>query len=936
MKNRMIYLLLFILLGVGSYYPQTAKINYAEKIKNNPAVVKGKFKNGLTYYILQNKKPEKRAELRLVVNAGSILEDDDQQGLAHFTEHMAFNGTKNFKKQEIVNFLESIGMRFGPELNAYTSFDETVYMLQMPTENMDVLEKGFKILGDWAHNISFENDEIDKERGVIVEEWRLGRGAQARISDKQLPILLKGSRYAERLPIGKKDIIESFKYDKVKKFYKDWYRPDLMAVVAVGDFDVKQVEKYIKDIFEKIPAVKNPRVRKTYSVPEYKETFYSIASDKELPMSNAGVAYKHKPYSTVTLKDFREDALAGLFSGMINERLSEIQLKPDAPFVMAGVYAGGRAVRALSLAQVAVIPKDNNIEKGLNAALVELERVKKFGFTETELERQKKEYLRGLEDEVKEKGKRESATLIQRLIDNYLAGETYPNEETNFDLGKEIVPAITLKEVNDYVKQQFPDYNRVVLAAVPDKPEIAKPTQEMLEKIINGYTKEKIEPYVDKTLNEDLIPFAITPGKIVAESKDEKTGITELKLSNGATVLLKPTDFKNDEILYSAFSRGGRSLYDVKDNLSIMEEALFNMQSGVGKFSLPELSKYLTGKKASASTSVDVYSESASGNSSVKDLETMFKLNYLNFTQPRKDSAVFKSTMSMLTAFLKNKSDNPANVFSDSTTATIYNYSPWRMPVSMDRLKEINYDKGYKLYKERFANAGDFTFVFVGNFTLDTIKPLIEKYIASLPSTGEKENYKDVGIRYPKGIINKEIKKGIEPKSSVELFFTGDMDWSMKNEYEVQSLAELMNIKLRESIREEKGGTYGVSVSGAAPKIPYGRYIVAITFGCQPQRAEELSKAVLTQIDSLKNYPVSAVYINKVKEAQLKSLEKNSKENGAWLNWITSALENGITVEQYMPSKERIESLTPQVIMNTAKRCFNMDNYIKMILYPEK
>lgn len=936
MKKNLLYFLVLLFALFPSLRAQDAKINWNGKIKNNPAVITGKLKNGINYYILKNSKPEKRAELRLAVNAGSVLEDDDQQGLAHFVEHMAFNGTKKFKKQEIVNFLEGIGMRFGPELNAGTGMDETTYMLQIPVEKKENLEKGFQILSEWAHNIAFEPEEVDKERGVIIEEWRLGRGAQGRVTDKMLPVLLKDSKYASRLPIGKKEILESFKHETLKRFYKDWYRPDLMAVVAVGDFDVKEVENLIKKEFGAIPPVKTPRKRMEFEVPFHKETLYSIESDKELPMSSAIIYYKNKPYATSTYKDFKEDALGSIFTALISERLEEIRLKPDAPFLFAQIASGSGFVRTASAAAVMVIPKDNNVEKGLKAALLELERAKKFGFTETEIERQKKEYLRILEERVKEKDKRQSAELVDRIIENYLKGETYPNEETNFEIGKKVVPVITAKDINDFINRVFTNENRVVTVSMVEKEGIVKPSRESLAGIFEETGVEKLEAYVDKTLNQELIPFEIKPGKIVSESKDEKLNITKLELSNGATVYLKPTDFKNDEVVFSAISKGGSSLYDEKYNRSILMAPNYISQSGAGNFTQPELKKYLTGKNAYVNPRISLYGEGMDGGSSVKDLETMLQLNYLYSTNPRKDTSVFKSLLTMSENLLKFKSASPENNFIDTVNVTLVNYHKRGLPLNLEGLKEINYEKAFEFYKERFANAGDFTFIFTGSLKLETIKPMIEKYIGGLPSTSKKENFKDAGMRYPKGVIIKEVKKGIEPKSRVQYYFSGDSEWSLENAYLLESLTEVMNIKLREAIREDKGGTYGIQVNSWSSKEPHGDYVVGITFGCQPQRVEELCSVVMAQIDSVSNYALSPEYINKVRETQLKAFEKDSKENSSWIGWITGALRYGISLVDYLPNENRIKALSAADIQSAAKKFFNKNNYIRVALYPEK
>lgn len=931
------FILLFLLVNNFSLLTaQERKVNLDEKIKNDPKVITGKLANGITYYIRPNKKPENRAELRLAVNAGSILEDDDQQGLAHFCEHMAFNGTKNFKKQDIVNFLEGIGMRFGPELNAYTSFDETVYMLQIPTDKKDILEKGFQVLGDWACNISFENEEIDKERGVIVEEWRLGRGAYARIRDIQFPVTLKDSRYAERLPIGKKEIIESFKYETLKKFYKDWYRPDLMAVVAIGDFEVKDIENYINKYFSSIPAAANPRERKVFEIPKFKETLYTIASDKELSMSTANVLYKQDTYSTVTLKDARIDELSSLLSSIMSERIDDILLQPNCPFIMAAIYAGGRYVRTLSNAAAYVYPKEGQTEAALKAVLVELERAKKFGFTQTELDRAKKARLRNFENLLKEKDKRESAYYVSRIIENFTVGETYPDEETQYEQTKLLLPTITLQDINAFINEKFKEENRVAAISLVEKAGLVKPTPESIAKILADAPKEKMEPFVDKALNEDLITFSITPGKIVSEKKDDRYGITELTLSNGAKVVLKPTDFKNEQVLYTSFSDGGTSLCDDKDYLSASMSSSLVSSSGAGKFTQPQLNKYLSGKIAYIYPSIGNYSEGLSGQTSLKDLEDFFKLNYLYFTQPRKDSSSYKAMLAQYETQLLNKSSNPEYVFSDTVSVTLGNYHKRRLPIDADKLKQIDYNTAYKFYKERFADASDFTFIFVGSFDLQTIKPYIEKYIASLPSLNRNDKWKDLGIRYPKGSIIKEIKKGIEPKSRVQMFYTGDFDWTKQEALKLQNLTDALNIKLREVIREEKGGTYGISIYSSASKIPTGSYMVGIGWGCKPERAEELSKEALTQIDSVINYPMKEIYINKIKETLQKSLEKNLKDNNYWLSWLRSSYSENVDLSETLNVQDRLKDMTAQTLQETAKKFFNKNNFIKVTLYPEK
>ncbi|HEX7780928.1 MAG TPA: pitrilysin family protein, partial [Vicinamibacterales bacterium] len=632
------------------------------------------------------------AELRLVVNAGSILEDDDQQGLAHFVEHMAFNGTKNFAKQEIVAFMESIGMRFGPSLNAFTSFDETVYMLQVPSDRPDVLDKAFLILEDWAHNVTFDPAEIDKERGVIVEEWRQGRGAAARIQDQQFPILLKGARYADRLPIGKKEIIETFKHDRLKQFYTDWYRPDLMAVIAVGDFEKPAIEQRIKKHFGALPAAAKPRPRTTYPVPDHPGTLYTIATDKEASATNVSVYSKMALRDPVTVGSYRRSIVENLFSGMLSARFAEIAEKPGAPFLNA--YAGrGMFVRTKEASMLSAVVKEDGIARGLEALFAEAERVTRFGFTATELDREKRNTLRSYEQALVEKDTQQSAGFAAEYSRNFTQREPMPGITYEHALHQRFLPEITLAEVNALAREWTPDGNRVVLVSAPLRDGVVMPDEASLARAMTAAETKPLEPYVDTVGAATLLETLPSRGTITRTATRSGFGIIEWTLSNGARVVLKPTTFKEDEVIFRGFSPGGTSLAPDADFISADSASSVIAAGGLGKFRAIDLGKVLTGKVAQVQPYIDELEEGIVGSGSRKDLETIFQLIYMTFTQPRADAELFKVMTSQTRIMLANRLASPDyNFIITRDTALSQNHFRTR-PMTPELIDELNLEK---------------------------------------------------------------------------------------------------------------------------------------------------------------------------------------------------------------------------------------------------
>jgi zinc protease len=898
------------------------------------SVTTGRLDNGLKYYIQVNRKPEKRAEIRLAVNAGSVLEDDDQVGLAHFTEHMAFNGTAHFPKQELVYFLESIGMSFGPEINAYTNFDETVYMLEVPTDTAGVLDKAFLILEDWARGIRFDPAEIQKERGVVIEEWRLGRGAEARMQDKQYPVLFKGSRYADRLPIGKKEILETFKPEALKRFYGDWYRPDLMAVVAVGDFDLNKTEDMIRAHFGNLPASSHAKERKVFPVPDHKETLFSVESDPEATGSEIDLYFLGPLLPDKTLADYRRIVIENLYDTMMNQRLYELTKRPDPPFLYA-LSGKGRFVRSKGVYYLGAGVKDNGIERGLKTLLTEVERVRRYGFIPSEFDRAKSEVLRGLEKAFSERGKTESRKYASELVRNAMTGEPDPGVGWEFETTKKIMPDIRLEEINRLPAEWMTDSNRVVLVNLPQKEGVRKPAEAELSALFRQALDQQIEPYHDDALDRPLVAAEPQSGRITGIRTNPKLGTTEWTLSNGVRVVLKPTDFKNDEIRFSAYSPGGNSLVSEKNEIAAMTAVSAVKEGGAGAFNAVQLDKRLTGKMVGVSPSLGMLTEGISGSASPKDAETMFQLIYLYMTAPRKDNDAFSSYRDRLRGMLENRSKRPESAFQDTLQVVLAQHHRRARPWSVSMLDEMNLDSSYAVYQDRFADADDFTFFFVGTFRPDSLKSKILTWLGGLPSRGRKESWKDLGIRPPGGIIEKTVRKGIEPKSRAAIVFTGPWDWTPENNYRFESMAGFLRIRMREVLREDMGGTYGVSVSPSTAKYPDQEYSLSISFGCSPDRVEDLVQTVFRQIDSLKTFGPKPGDLAKVKEIQRRDFETDVKQNGFWLNSLSGSDFNRENPDLILDTPNWIRNLSVKDVQKTARRVFNMDRYVKVVLLPE-
>lgn len=907
-----------------------------EDIPFDPETRVGKLENGLTYYIRQNKKPENFAELRLAINAGSLLEDEDQLGLAHFLEHMCFNGTKNFPKSELVDYLEGIGTKFGAHLNAYTSFDETVYMLKIPTDDPEKFDKGLQILEDWAHNVTMDTEEIEKERGVVISEWRNRLGAMDRMQQETLPVTFYGSKYPDRLPIGTTEILESFKPETLKRFYKDWYRPELMAVVAVGDFDMDKVELQIKEKFGRIAKSENPKDRTVFDVPGHKDTKVAIAQDEESPYNILTTMYKHPHAPINTMEAYRKNIVQQLASAMLQERLTELTQAADPPFSFAFGGYGASQARSMDAFNLAALVPPNKFETALTALITEQQRAFKHGFTVTELERVKKSRISSLEKGFKEKDKTESANIVMRYVQHYLTGSPVLGIANSLKFNRTLLPGISIEEVNATFKKMIRDDNQIVTVMATKKEGNKVPTKEELIAVMEKARVMEVEAYVDKVSDAPLMAEKPVAGRIMMESDLEEVGATKFKLSNGATVILKPTTFKDDEIQMTAYSWGGTSQYTDEEYMSASFADAIISSSGLGEYDEVQLGKYLSDKVLRVSPYISELTEGIQGSSSVKDLETFFQLVNLYFTKPRKDETAFASLISQQSAFIGNMLSNPQSYFGNEVGKILSNDHPRRGFPTLEKLEKINLDDAYRIYQDRFANAADFTFVFVGNFTVEGIKPHIKNYIASLPRIKRKETFVDVEVKQMRGVVKKEFRKGKEPQAQVRLIYTGDFEYTAKNRFDFDAATRVLSIMMRESMREDKGGVYGVGVYESASRRPKQEYSMNVSFTCDPKDVEDLIATALKDIKTLQEEGPSEKNMQKIKEILRKENQESLKQNRFWLNGLASAMRNKTEPGNLLKALEKIDALTAMDVQAAAKRYLNPANFGQFVLYPEK
>ncbi len=901
----------------------------------DPAVRTGKLANGFTYYIRKNTEPKNRVQLYLATKAGSILEDPDQVGLAHFVEHMSFNGTKHYPKNELVDYLQKSGVRFGADLNAYTSFDETVYQLPLPTDDAAVLKNGFQIMRDWAQEAVFDPTELDKERGVVLEEKRLGKGAGERMQNKYLPTLLNFSRYADRLPIGTEENLKTFKRETIRRFYSDWYRPNLQALIVVGDIDVAATEQLIKTKFADLKNPVTSRPRTKYSIPLLNKNQFIAVTDPEMTQTVMEVYVKHPGKVIKSAGDLRASMMRSLYNQMMGARFGELSKLANPPFIQGG-NSLGEFLAGLDAASSYVVARPGELEQGFKAVLTETERVKKFGFTASELARAKQAYLTGMESAYNEREKTSSESYVQEYLQLFLTGTASPGIGYEYAFSKKTLPGITLSEINALATSQLIDANRDIIITAPEKDKASLPSEARVNDWVKAVQQSDIRPYKDDVNDKPLLAALPPAGKIVAEKKIAALGVTELTLSNGIRVVLKPTDYKNDEIIFTAFSPGGTSLYNDADYQSAANAAGVIGRSGAGEFSSVQLTKFLTGKQAFVSPYISERYEGVNGFAVPRDFETSLQLLYLYFTAPKKDAEIFEGTISRSKASLANRNSDPNSVFADTVAAVLGSYNFRRTGPTIEKINMVNLDRAYAVYKERFADASDFTFAFVGSFDLEKMKTLVAQYLGALPSTGRKEEARDLNIQAPTGKITKIVYKGTEPKATVRLVLPGDYVYSDEHNLDLDALEEILQIRLDKRLREEESGVYSPSASIGYGKYPKNRYNVNISFNCAPENVEKLLAATFDEMARLRQNGPEQGDLDKFIAEQRRSTETQLKQNDFWIGYLSGKYQNNEDPSAILRYEDNLKKLSVQRLKEAANTYLGAQHVIRLELEPEK
>ncbi|MDG1571146.1 insulinase family protein [Robiginitalea sp. M366] len=935
------FLIALAFLGITPVVAQTDGLGSGnipeENIPVDPQVKVGTLPNGLTYYIRNNGKPEDKVELRLVVNAGSIMETERQLGLAHFMEHMNFNGTTNFEKNDLVDYLQSIGVKFGADLNAYTSFDETVYILPIPSDDPEKLEKGFQILEDWAHQTTLSEEAIDGERGVVLEELRLRLGAEERMQKVTLPKIMYGSRYAERLPIGTKENLENFSYSDVRDYYHTWYRPDLMAVVAVGDLDVATLEAKIKEHFSGIDKPENPAKRESYELPNHEETLIAIAADQEAAFTSVRILYKD-PFQApqiTTVNDFRDRLIRNLFSTLINNRLNELRNGPNPPFVFGFSYYGGTLARTKNAYQSFAQTSPDGQMKALNALLEENERVKRYGFQQGEFERAKKSLISRLEKQYNDRDKMESNRLVGGYINHYLENNPIPGIAWEFDMTRQLLPTINLNEVGALINSFLHDNNRVIVMTGPEKDGGAPVSEAEVRTLLETMKTLEIAPYQDEGVRAALLEEEPVPGTIVDTENNPALNTTTYTLSNGAKVTYKKTDFKNDEVLFEAFSPGGSSLLSDEVYHATVFANNGLSEAGIGGLSVTDLSKFMSGKIARVTPRISSFSENFTGSAAPKDLEILFQMVHLYFTSLNKDREAFDSFLIKQKSFLGNLMANPQFYFQDQLGQIRNEGNPrYTGFPTVEKLDASDYDLAYETYQQRFADAGDFHFYFVGNVDEAQLKEYAVTYLASLPGLNSNEAFVPTTFRRKDAYQKHIVKKGTDPKSSVSITWEEEIPYDSHTEMAVKALGEVLTIKLVEKLREEEGGVYGVGARGSLSKISFSNLTFSIGFPCGPENVDKLVAAALAEVEKIKTDGVTPEDMAKVKETYLVKHKEDLKTNVFWIRNLMRADQEGRNLEELVGLEGQLKQLTAADLQAVARKYLD-DQYFIGILMPE-
>lgn len=931
-------------LSVGSAaptftYAQKAKTEHSvrsnKSIPLDPAIKVGKLANGFQYFILRNSEPKERVLFYLANKVGSLQETDKQQGLAHFLEHMNFNGTTHFPKNALVNYLQKSGIRFGADLNAYTGFEETVYQLPLPTTDPVLLRQGILIMRDWANGALLEDDEIDQERGVILEEKRQRGGLSHRLQEKTFPLLTNQSRYASRMPIGTDEVLNNFKHQEIRQFHKDWYRPELQALIVVGDIDVNAIEKEIVTQFSGLKNPKNAPQSKSYPISLNGKNQFLAFTDPEVTQSSLQILYKQEARKTRQLSDYKNSLAKDFFVQLCNIRLAEQTRKSATPFLAASL-SNSALVGNIETNGIQIMPKPDSLQSSINAVYYTLGQIATHGFTNAELDRLKSDYRSMLIQSLKEYNKTDSKSFMDQILAHYLKGEPAPSFQFLQPILLKALEEIRMTDILTYGKEFEGHQNRDMVLIYNDDIK-AVPNESILNDWISRASKQQVSAYQEEQLADQLLPGLPQPGKIISEQEDKKVGTQTLLLSNGAKVILKPTTLKNDEILLTSYSPGGYSQYALEDFQSATNAVNIVTNSGLGPFNSLQLSHYLNGKNATASPFINEIGEGIKAQSNREDLQTAFELLYGYFTVPRLDKDINKTNLEKTKLSLKNRQQQASTFFTDSIAAALYNNDPRKTAPTLQKIEEIDFDRSFEIYKDRFADASDFTFVIVGNFDRPFIDPYIKQYLATLPNIKRKESFVDNAAYPPQQGIRRAIYKGKEEKSTVAMAYLGTYeDYGEYNNLLMDALSSSLTIKLTERLREKEGGIYSISVSPSLAKNPRKRFGMNISFTTAPEQVDKLVAAALEEIELIRKNGPSQEDVDKYIAEKLLSSSQQLQYNGFWLSYLLSSAVDQLDPARIFNESEQIKSITSAKVKELAQKYLEPNHLFQFTLYPEQ
>jgi len=910
-------------------------VDLAEKLPFDATITTATLPNGLRYFVRANHEPQRRVELRLVVNAGSLLEDDDQRGLAHVVEHMAFNGTKRFPKNEIGAFMASIGMRFGPEVNAETGYDETVYHLEVPTDDPAVVARALTILEDWAHQVTFDPAEVEKERGVILEEWRLGQGAATRLRDRQFPLLVQGSRYADRAPIGTPDSIRTFTPARLRQFYDDWYRPDLMSVIAVGDIDQAAMGRLIADKFGALPARSGARPRPDFEVPAQPGTSVLVSTDREATATSVLVMTRRRPLVSITVGDYRRDTVERLMTSMLSQRLAEVAQAPGGPMLGAAVQVT-QPLRGLQLVALAATARDGAAEAALRDLLIERARVAKFGFTPPELDRAKTTLTGAYQRLIGDKDRLQSAALAAEYIRHVTITEPVPGVQWESDTIARLLPGISIDEINTIAKTWMPEENRIVAVTAPEKAGRTAPTEAALKAAVSAAASADVKAWVGRVTAESLLEHEPVAGSIATTVTHEAIGLTEWTLSNGVRVVLLPTKYDADQIVFSAVSPGGLSLAADADLVPAQTASQVVTSMGFGRFASGDLRRYLAGRPVGVQPVIGPFEQGLSGGGTKQELTTVFQLIHLIVTAPRRDQVIFDALRAQMRDALANQAANPEYALSLELAGALSQHHPRAEPITAASIDRMDLDKSLAFYRERFSDASGFTFVFAGSFDLAVMRPLVERYLASLPSTRGPHAWKDPGIRPPAGVVRRVVERGVDPRARTVLVFSSVVEPDRAHAVSVVALAQVLQTRLRDVLREELGATYDVAVTGNVARVPVPQATVSVDFTSDPARVDALTDRVLAELAVMRNTGPTAQQVSNIQTALLRDFETNIRQNPFLVGQMAQRYQAGDPPESLWDVPKIFQALTPALMRETARKCLDPGRYVRVTLKPGK